>query len=195
MAPLEGPISGYQRQDDAVEGGEQLLFPGMGPSELPDLTAVVGPSKDSVLPPSFPDAEPVIFKEEGGELSPFQKAQLDARLAEIDQVVAATRERKKKRKAKERDRDERRASELKTARWERIDRRVERYVLLSIFLLGAMGAVALGFVASSSNQAELTVSPGASVAVSVIAGLRLRALDGGDRTSMWDWLISRQKGE
>jgi len=194
MAPLEGPISS-QRQDDAVEGGEQLLFPGMGPSELPDLTAVVGASKDSVLPPSYPDAEPVIFKEEGGELSPFQKTQLDARRAEIDQVVAATRERKKKRKAKERDRDERRAAELETARWERIDRRVERYVLLSIFLLGAMGAVALGFVASSSNQAELTVSPGASVAVSVIAGLRLRALDGGDRTSMWDWLISRQKGK
>lgn len=81
----------------------------------------------------------------------------------------------------ERDWDERRRSQLETERWERLDRRIERYALLVIFFLGAVTALALA-------------PPGAPVAVSVLAGLRLRALNAREGASIWDWLIRRQKG-
>ena len=79
----------------------------------------------------------------------------------------------------ERDWDERRRSQLETERWERLDRRVERYALLVIFFLGAIATIA---------------SPGAPVAILVLAGLRLGALNGRDGASIWDWLIRRQAG-
>jgi len=82
----------------------------------------------------------------------------------------------------ERDRDERRRSQLETERWERLDRRVERYALLAIFFLGAVAAVVLA-------------APGAPVAISVLAGLRLRAVSGRSAASIWDWLILRQEGK
>ena len=80
----------------------------------------------------------------------------------------------------ERDWDERRRSQLETERWERLDRRVERYALLVIFFLGAVAALVLA-------------APGAPVAISVLAGLRLRALNGREGASIWDWLIRRQE--
>jgi hypothetical protein len=79
----------------------------------------------------------------------------------------------------ERDWDERRRSQLETERWERLDRRVERYALLVIFFLGAVATIA---------------SPGAPIAILVLAGLRLQALNGREGASIWDWLIRRQAG-
>ena len=81
----------------------------------------------------------------------------------------------------ERDRDERRRSQLETERWERLDRRIERYALLVIFFVGAVTALVLAL-------------PGAPVAISVLAGLRLRALNDREGASVWDWLIRRQNG-
>jgi len=80
----------------------------------------------------------------------------------------------------ERDWDERRRSQLETERWERLDRRVERYALLVVFFLGAVATIA-------------AAAPGAPVAISVLAGLRLRALNGHEVTSFWDWLIQRRE--
>jgi hypothetical protein len=79
----------------------------------------------------------------------------------------------------ERDWDERRRSQLETERWERLDRRVERYALLVTFFLGAVATIA---------------SPGPPVAILVLAGLRLQALNARDGASIWDWLIRRQAG-
>ena len=78
----------------------------------------------------------------------------------------------------ERDWDERRRSQLETERWERLDRRVERYVLLVIFFIGALTGIFLA-------------GPGPQLALSVLAGLRLRALNGREGASIWDWLIRR----
>lgn len=88
------------------------------------------------------------------------------------------RDRDERRKAEERDRDERRESELETERWERLDRRVERYVFLAISLLSAVAAIALAFIALPSDQVEVRISPSVPVVVSILAGLRLRALSG-----------------
>jgi hypothetical protein len=81
----------------------------------------------------------------------------------------------------ERDWDERRRSQLETERWERLDRRVERYALLVIFFIGAIGGIVLA-------------APGPQLAISVLAGLRLRALNDREGASIWDWLIRRQMG-
>lgn len=103
-------------------------------------------------------------------------------------------ERRRRRRGEERHRDERLLSQLETERWERLDRRVERYVFLAIFSLGALATIALAFITYDSAQAALQVSPGAPATVSVLAGLRLRALTRGDGASIWDWLIQRQEG-
>jgi hypothetical protein len=62
-----------------------------------------------------------------------------------------------------------------------VDRRVERYALLVVFFVGAVSAI-------------VVATPGAPVAVSAMAGLRLRALNGHGGASVWDWLIRRQGG-
>lgn len=79
----------------------------------------------------------------------------------------------------ERDWDERRRSQLETERWERLDRRVERYALLVIFFIGAISSIVFA-------------APGPQLAISALAGLRLRALNGREGASIWDWLIRRQ---
>jgi hypothetical protein len=152
------------------------------------------------LPFPYPDAEPVIFKEDP-EADLRRGNDPDAQRAEVDRLVvrneaerAQIRERRKKRKGKERHRDERLMSELETERWERVDRRVERYVFLATFSLGALATIALAFITYDSANAALQVSPGAPATVSILAGLRLRALTRGDRTSIWDWLIQRDQG-
>jgi hypothetical protein len=98
-------------------------------------------------------------------------------------------------KPEKRYRDERLMSELETARWERLDRRVERYVFLAIFSLGALATIAMAFITYDSAYAVLQVSPGAPATVSVLAGLRLRALTRGDGASFWDWLIQREENK
>jgi hypothetical protein len=103
-------------------------------------------------------------------------------------------ERRRRRRGDQRHHDERLLSALETERWERLDRRVERYVFLAIFSLGALATIALAFITYDSAQAALQVSPGAPATVSVLAGLRLRALTRGDGASIWDWLIQRQAG-
>lgn len=165
---------------------EQLRLPGMEP-DLPDPSDVIGQKPESLKPPNFP-GEPLIFKPEGGDLSPWQRARLDREYVQIAQIVADTeikqelaragiRERDEKREGKQRHRDELRKSKLETKRCERQDRRIERYVMLALFSLATLVAALR--------------TPIALPAIAVVAGLQLRVLLGNDRTSVWEWLIRR----
>jgi ABC-type multidrug transport system fused ATPase/permease subunit len=174
----------------------------MDRSELPDLE-FVGQGQDSpVEAPWLAGSEPRIYKAEGGELSPWQRLQLDKQYVEIAQVAVGTqikqaesdariRDTDATREATHREWDERRQDELETARWERQDRRVERYVFLVIFLLGTIAAIVLAFMAVDTR--ELQITPSAPLAVSILAGLRLRSLRNSDSASFWGWLIHRQE--
>jgi hypothetical protein len=96
--------------------GEQLRFPGMEASDLPDPAAVVG--KETEDPPPPFQGKPKVLKPEGGDLSPWQRAQLDREYVEIGKLEAATQiesaeasaglwEREEHLKADHRARDER----------------------------------------------------------------------------------------
>jgi hypothetical protein len=100
--------------------------------------------------------------EGGDELSPFEQARL-----------------------------EREYAELENERWERVDRRVQRYVMLGLIVIGAVSAIVMAFLTLNSSDPAIRISPGAGVTVSIVAGLRLRALSGGETTSIWDWLLQR----
>jgi hypothetical protein len=163
----------------------------MEASALPDPAAVVGGGAEALTPPTFP-GEPKVFKPEGGDLRPWQKVQLDQEYVELGKHAATTRirtaeagaglwERKEHLKADHRDRDERRASELETERWNRIDRRVERYATLGLFVLTALASIALAFLTLDSDEIGVRITPSAPAAVAIIVGLRLRALGRGDR--------------
>jgi hypothetical protein len=171
--------------------GEQLRFPGMESSSLPDPAAVIGEGAETITPPTFP-GEPKVFKPEKGEMSPWERAELDREYVEIGKLVAHTRietaeanagirEREEHLKADHRDRDERRASELETERWNRKDRRVERYVMLGLFALIALASIALAFLTLDSDEIGMRITPSAPAAVAIIVGLRLRALSRSDR--------------
>lgn len=100
--------------------------------------------------------------ERGDELSPFERARLEREYAEIE-----------------------------NERWERVDRRVQRYVMLGLIVVGAVSTIVMAFLTLNSSDPIIRISPGAGVTVSIVAGLRLRALSGGETTSIWDWLLQR----
>jgi hypothetical protein len=146
-----------------------------------------------VEPPEVPardGSEPRIVKSEGIEHPDiWQEVSLDRRRAEADEIVASNevmrkvadaqiRDQDEGRGANLRGQDERRATDIKSQESERVDRRVERYVAMGVFLLGAIAAVVLVFVTLGSSEMEHQVSPSVGVIVSAGGGLRLRALSG-----------------
>lgn len=180
--------------------GEQLQLPGMGPADPREGAA--GQGSKPLEPPTFPD-EPRVFKPEGGELSPWQQARLDREHADLDRTAAETEiikgaasaaieERERTREATHWDNHQRRESELETERWNRQDRRVERYVMLALLVIAAVAAIVLAFLTLESGQGGGVPATSGTGVVALVAGLRLRALGRGDSASIWDWLIQRQ---
>jgi hypothetical protein len=177
----------------------------MAPDDLPAPEFVFEQRFESLEPPIFPDSEPRIFKPERiDQLDPFEMARLDRTYVEMGQVTlnlqlrkamaaAVIRERELGREADNLDRVQRRASELETEKWERVDRRVQRYAMLVLLIIAAVAAITLAFLTLNSSEAAVRITPGAGVVVAIVAGLRLRALGDGDSTSIWDWLIRRQE--
>jgi hypothetical protein len=180
---------------------EQLQLPGMGGADRRGYASSA--QQDSPTAPDVQELAPKILKPEGGELSPWQKMQLDREYVQIADAVADTeikreaatariREGEENRRSAHWDRDQRRLSTLETERWERMDRRVERYAMLVVFLLATVATILLSFLTFHSHQAELRIAPGMPSAIALAAALRLRVLSDSSRTSIWDWLIRRE---
>jgi hypothetical protein len=89
---------------------------------------------------------------------------------------AEVRDQDERRRAEELDRTERRRAEMEDERWERVDRRIERYVLLAVFVLGAIAAICLALLTVHSNQDGIRATPAAGAVVPALAVLRLRSL-------------------
>jgi hypothetical protein len=142
--------------------------------------------------------------ERGSELGPFERVRLEREYVELDDAAADTqirkemaaaniRERERSQEAERLDRARWRASELETEKWERLDRRVWRYVTLAIFVVAAVSTIVMAFLTSSSGDTGIRISPGVGISacVTVVAGLLLRALNGGKNASVWEWLLQR----
>lgn len=182
---------------------EQLQLPGMG---VADPGSPSRPRREDgfLKPPDFPDVDPKVFKPEGGELSPWQKAQLKreyVRIAdaaadiEIKRNLASAdiRGRDEDRNSEHRDRDEQRQSCLENERWERLDRRVVRYAMLALFFSATLAAILLSFLGFGSGDVGARIMPAPVVVVAVVAAQRLGALSGSGRASIWDWLVQRRE--
>jgi hypothetical protein len=149
-----------------LDTGEQLRFPGMDSLDLVDPPRVVGAGPGLARHPALPDFEPGVIKAERGELSPWQKLQLDREYVHLDQTVAGNQIKRATAVA-----------ELETERWERLDRRVVRYAILAFILLVTVAAIVLAFLTAGSDPAQARISPGVPVAlVGVLGGLGFRAL-------------------
>lgn len=134
---------------------------------------------------SFPDEEPRVYKPEAGELSPWQKAQLDRFYVELDQTAADTQIKRARASARIRADDENRAAEHRDRDERRKVELVAHCVAIAVF---ALAAIVLSIAALGSPQTEVRLSPVAAVAL--VAGLR--ALRPGGRSSIWDWLMRRE---
>lgn len=149
-----------------LDTGEQLRFPGMDSLDLLDPPPLVGTGPDLPRRADLPDFEPGVLKAERGELSPWQKFQLDREYVHLDQTVAGSQI---KRAAA--------VAELETERWERMDRRVVRYAILAFILLMTVAAIVLAFLTAGSDPAQTRIPPGAPVAlVGILGGLGFRTL-------------------
>jgi hypothetical protein len=168
---------------------------------------VSNPLGDQATGGAPPDAEPRIFRSErGGELNPFERARLDreyieqgdaATDTEIRKAMAAARirEREESQEAMRLDRAQRRASELETEKYDREDRRLLLRVILALLVIAVLATIAMAVLSLNSGNASVGLNLGAgfSAAVAIVTGLLLRALTGGGRASIWDWLLQRGK--
>jgi hypothetical protein len=74
-----------------------------------------------------------------------------------------------------------------------VDQRVQRYVMLGLIVIGAVSTIVMAFLTLNSGDPVIRLSPSAGVTVSIVAGLRLRALSGSDKVTFWDWLLQRNE--
>ena len=114
--------------------------------------------------------------QEGGDRRQVPR---DERRAWIERIEVEN----ESRRADIRLREKRQESELETERWDRRDRRVQRYVVLFVFLLAAVAAIVLTFITPDAGGFALWPVPSTPVAVAVLAGLQLRGLNGSGRAS------------
>lgn len=80
----------------------------------------------------------------------------------------------------ERAKLEREHSRLENERWERVDRRVHRFVMLALLVITVVSMIVMAFLALNSGDTGFRITPGAGVSglVALVAGLLLRALNG-----------------